>query len=210
MIRLGLAGVVIASVFVPSGGSASAAGETCDGVPATVVGSSGSILFGTPGPDVIVTNGAVNVGAGAGDDLICITGTMQPADPLYRIQVLGEAGNDVIDRRGDAGWSADVTIDPGPGQDQVLGSPGREIVFAQDGERDSISTFAGDDYVSSSANGASSVSDPEAVDMGAGNDYFDAGRAFAGALSLTGGEGVDGALRLPPAPGHVRAGRGSR
>jgi hypothetical protein len=52
---------------------ASAAG-TCLGLPVTLVGTSGSVLTGTDGPDVIDTNDASLVYALGGADTICATG----------------------------------------------------------------------------------------------------------------------------------------
>lgn len=48
--------------------------QTCDGQPATIVGTPGEHLEGTSGPDVIVTNGATTVYAAEGEDLVCMTG----------------------------------------------------------------------------------------------------------------------------------------
>lgn len=52
--------------------SASAVGETCQSLPATIVGT-GQDIVGTPGNDVIVSGTSTNVSAGDGDDVICIT-----------------------------------------------------------------------------------------------------------------------------------------
>jgi hypothetical protein len=55
--------------------SSAAATATCQGVPATIVGSATQPeLRGTDGPDVIVTNDSALVLALGGDDLICVTG----------------------------------------------------------------------------------------------------------------------------------------
>jgi Ca2+-binding RTX toxin-like protein len=53
---------------------ATAAGETCQGQAATIVGTPGSPIVGTEGADVIVTNGASRVDARGGDDVVCGTG----------------------------------------------------------------------------------------------------------------------------------------
>jgi hypothetical protein len=50
------------------------AAPSCNGLSATVVGSEGVTLIGTPGNDVIVTKGATRVDSGAGEDSICVTG----------------------------------------------------------------------------------------------------------------------------------------
>ena len=62
-----------AALLVPTS-TATAAGETCQGQAATIVGTPGSQITGTEGADVIVTNGATRVDALGGDDLVCGTG----------------------------------------------------------------------------------------------------------------------------------------
>ncbi len=54
-------------------GTATAAGETCQGQAATIVGTPAGQITGTEGADVIVTNGATRVDALGGDDLVCAT-----------------------------------------------------------------------------------------------------------------------------------------
>ena len=54
-------------------GTASAAGETCQGQAATIVGTPAGQITGTDGADVILTNGATRVDALGGDDLVCAT-----------------------------------------------------------------------------------------------------------------------------------------
>ena len=54
--------------------TAAAAGETCQGQAATIVGTPGGQIIGTEGADVIVTNDADRVDALGGDDLVCAIG----------------------------------------------------------------------------------------------------------------------------------------
>ncbi|MET0523061.1 MAG: hypothetical protein ABW156_14030, partial [Jiangellaceae bacterium] len=54
--------------------TAAAAGETCQGQAATIIGTPGGQITGTEGADVIVTNGATRVDALGGDDVVCTTG----------------------------------------------------------------------------------------------------------------------------------------
>jgi len=61
------------ALVVPMG-TASATAETCQGQPATIVGTPGGQVTGTEGADVIVTNGATRVEALGGDDRVCATG----------------------------------------------------------------------------------------------------------------------------------------
>ncbi len=81
-------------------GTATAAGETCQGQAATIVGTPGRQITGTEGTDVIVTNGATHVDALGGDDVVCATGGA-------RVLVILGAGSDTF-------------IDSGGGQLQVL------------------------------------------------------------------------------------------
>ena len=62
-----------AALLAPAG-TAAAAGETCQGQAATIVGTPGGQITGTEGADVIVTNDADRVDALGGDDLVCATG----------------------------------------------------------------------------------------------------------------------------------------
>ena len=71
---LSAAALLAATLLAPT--TAHAAGETCQGRPARVVGTDNEPLAGTEGPDVIVTNGASPVHALGGDDLVCATGTV--------------------------------------------------------------------------------------------------------------------------------------
>jgi Ca2+-binding RTX toxin-like protein len=101
--------------------TAHAAGETCRGVPATLVGTPGSELVGTEGPDVVVTNGAAPVRTLGGDDLVCVTG-----DANDRVDA-GD-GNDVVDRSQDRGEFTTTIL--GAGSDQFVGSSANDVVWA--------------------------------------------------------------------------------
>ena len=99
-----------------------AAGETCQGRPATVVGTPNqSGLVGTEGPDVVVTNGAVSVHTLGGDDLVCVTDVTRPGVLTLR----SGAGNDVVDASA-SGSSIDVEL--GTGSDHYTASAGRDYV----------------------------------------------------------------------------------
>ncbi len=75
MRTISLAAVALlgAALLAPVG-TAAAAGETCQGQAATIVGTPGGQITGTEGADVIVTNDADRVDALGGDDLVCATG----------------------------------------------------------------------------------------------------------------------------------------
>ncbi|WP_322921742.1 hypothetical protein [Nocardioides renjunii] len=65
---------LLGAVLLAPVGTAAAAGETCQGQAATIVGTPGGEITGTEGADVIVTNDATRVDALGGDDLVCATG----------------------------------------------------------------------------------------------------------------------------------------
>ncbi len=78
-ISLAAVALVGAALLAPAG-TATAAGETCQGQAATIVGTPGGQITGTEGADVIVTNDAIRVDALGGDDLVCATGERSSYD----------------------------------------------------------------------------------------------------------------------------------
>ena len=102
-----VAGLALVAAVTPSVATAQAVGETCLGQPATIVGT--GYVDGTPGDDVIVVeiDHSGGVAAGAGDDLICVSGylsrgTDEPpvlagGDGTDTLQVRGSKHNDQID-----------------------------------------------------------------------------------------------------------------
>lgn len=146
LLATGLLATALLSATAPS----YAAGETCRGQAATLVGTPGQVgLTGTEGPDVIVTNGAASVSALGGNDLVCITGG---ASPAIDTRLDAGAGDDVVDA---AAATNGVRVQLGTGSDTYTGSPFRESVYAGielpssalpvDTERDSVTTGAGGD-----------------------------------------------------------------
>ncbi|GAB3024348.1 hypothetical protein GCM10011376_09790 [Nocardioides flavus (ex Wang et al. 2016)] len=93
-ISLTAATLLSAALLVPVG-TAAAAGETCQGQAATIVGTPGSRITGTEGADVIVTNGATRVDALGGDDLVCATGE-EGVTYLPSVTVVLGAGADTL------------------------------------------------------------------------------------------------------------------
>jgi hypothetical protein len=83
MRTISLASVALlgAALLAPVG-TAAAAGETCQGHAATIVGTPGGKITGTEGADVIVTNDATRVDALGGDDLLCATGERSGYDSV--------------------------------------------------------------------------------------------------------------------------------
>ncbi|PVG82411.1 hypothetical protein DDE18_13165 [Nocardioides gansuensis] len=118
--------------------TALAAGETCQGKAATIVGT-GDKIVGTPGDDVIVTGSSTQVDAGAGHDLICLTSPVtEPRTPYIGA---GE-GNDLVDSTGTL-RSAYVTL--GDGRDRYVGGRADDRVSANDFD-DTVTLGGGDDY----------------------------------------------------------------
>lgn len=128
LVAVGSALVVGASIMAALGvpASAQAATPSCEGEPATIVGTSGpDTLVGTPGRDVIVALEGDDVidGGGGSYDVIC-----------------GGAGGDRITNT--SGWiyggTGDDRISTGEGNDFAYGEPGADV----------ISTHAGVDFLS--------------------------------------------------------------
>jgi Ca2+-binding RTX toxin-like protein len=153
-----LAAAALVAATVATLPAAGAAGETCQGVPATIVGSAVQRdLRGTEGPDVIVTNDSTFVHALGGDDLVCVTGSNWSA------QIDAGGGDDVVDTTGARSGSSTVL---GAGADRFTGSRSPESVTAGaapsvDTEADVIAT-AGiyDDVVTS---GQPGVPNPDRI-----------------------------------------------
>lgn len=124
---------LLAALFLPAA-PATAAGETCQGQPATLVGAPLQTgLVGTEGPDVVVTNGAQSLDTLGGDDLVCITDVTSPGV----VQLRTGTGNDVVDASL-SGSSVDAEL--GAGADHYTASAGRDTVLTGssdgDGETD--------------------------------------------------------------------------
>jgi Ca2+-binding RTX toxin-like protein len=96
------------------GAELAAAGPTCEGLPATIVGTDGNdTLEGTPGVDVVVAKGGNDVIRGYdSDDVLC-----------------GGPGNDRLM----TGSGADLAIG-GPGNDWVTSAAGADRVVGGDGD----------------------------------------------------------------------------
>lgn len=115
--------------------TAHAAVRTCQGLPATIVGTNGDDeLTGTPLPDVVwLGPGDDSFDGGGGDDIIC----GGPGDDLIsggdgddRIygeggadRLFGGAGDDVVN-----GGKGDDYIAEGAGSDRVVGGPGKDVL----------------------------------------------------------------------------------
>ena len=159
--------------------SASAAGETCQGQAATVVGAPGTFrLAGTEGPDVIVTNGSMELDALGGDDLICVT--------VRGAQVQAGAGDDVVDTTGVTRLSGTTYL--GAGSDRFVGGASRDEVYsgaASPGSSDMTDTER--DVIDTGPAAGSGIVDRDGVTSGqAGQPNTDVVRMDNGALSWRG------------------------
>lgn len=97
--------------------------QTCDGEPATIVGS--GIIYGTDGPDVIVGSNKDDTIQGlGGDDIIC-----------------GGNGEDEL-----VGGGGNDRLLGGNGRDRLLGGQGDDRLFGDNG-RDELSGETGDDVL---------------------------------------------------------------
>jgi Ca2+-binding RTX toxin-like protein len=95
LLTSGLATGLLAATLLPATAPAYAAGETCLGRPATVIGTPGqSVLTGTEGDDVVVTNGASDVRALGGDDWVCVRDV--PDAPARTIAIDTGDGDDAL------------------------------------------------------------------------------------------------------------------
>lgn len=117
-----LATGLLAATLLTTTAPSYAAGGTCQGQPATIVGQpSQTGLVGTEGRDVVVTNGALGIDTLGGDDLVCVTDVTRPGIVLLRTG----AGNDVVDASA-SGSSVDAEL--GTGSDHYTASAGRDYV----------------------------------------------------------------------------------
>jgi Ca2+-binding RTX toxin-like protein len=106
------------TLLVMSGGARSQAAATCDGKPATIVGTEGpDTLSGTDGPDVIAGLGGDDVlFGGGGDDSICGgAGEDRLFGEAGGDRLFGDDGRDII-----AGGNGNDTADVGDGSSDVI------------------------------------------------------------------------------------------
>lgn len=152
--------------------SATAAGATCQGKPATItVTRAGVDAVGTEGDDVMaISGGTGKVDGRGGNDLICLV----PGDYNSNVYFLDAGtGDDVVDTSamGAEKNSTDyVNVDLGAGSDRFVGGPADETVSADgegSAEDDVISTGTGGDVASSGTHGHPNG---DTVDLGPGDD----------------------------------------
>ena len=172
---LSVAGLVGLALLAPTS-SATAAGETCRGEAATIVGT-GPDVTGTEGRDVIVTGASLRVSSLGGDDLVCVAPAGTQSNVL---NVDAGAGNDVVDTTAaPSAYYVDAVL--GPGADTFEGGPGGDWVGTGDvdgstAEVDVVRTNGG-------ADSARTTGGADVVDLGAGTDRL----SLTGASTSAGG-----------------------
>ena len=164
------------SLLAPTA-AAQAAGETCRGEAATIVGT-GPTLTGTEGRDVIVTGPARTVDARGGDDLVCVTPAMTDVNV---VEVDTGPGDDTVDTTAASERYRVATV-LGSGADAFAGGAAYDVVYAGertavatstqdatqvDTERDAVDTDGSADYVMTGSPGAVSH---DVVRLGDGRD----------------------------------------
>ncbi|EON25543.1 hemolysin-type calcium-binding region [Nocardioides sp. CF8] len=194
-----------ATLLAPTGG-ANAVGETCRGEAATIVGAKNQTVTGTDGRDVIVTNAAAKVDAGAGDDLICVTAPSMSEGAYIDAAVDAGPGNDVVDASGAGSTRLKAVL--GAGADEFLGGPSYDVVYggllAADGyaggidiERDVIDTAGDIDAITSGtpapAGQVTTTPNPDVVVGGEGDDSLGVHGPLTAEGRIDGGGGRDNA-----------------
>ena len=134
LLRLAAVMATLAAACLTQISAAADVGETCDGRPATIVGTSADdVLIGTTGDDVIAGLGGKDEIRGlGGDDVIC---GGEGADRLF-----GGGGDDILD-----GGGGTDQIEGGAGADRLIGSLGNDELWGGDGA-DEILGGSGNDH----------------------------------------------------------------
>ena len=107
-ISFAVTALITGALLTSAPSTASAGGETCQGLPATIVGTGPSVV-GTPGDDVIVAGTAAAVSAGDGNDTICVS-----SPNVVRV---------------DAGLGDDTIASDGAGHEVVTGLGRDEVII---------------------------------------------------------------------------------
>ena len=164
--------------------SAGAAGETCQGQPATTVGTAGQVIEGSEGADVIVTDGASRVIARGGDDLICVTGDASAvAEESRTVVVAAGAGDDRVEAT-TPGWGTVTQLDSGA--DSYVGASGadQEIrtgeLLSADSAADTVRVTSG---IATVYSGAPSQPNPDVVEIDGGMVQWTGFMTSAGRLA---------------------------
>ena len=182
--------------------TATAAGETCRGEAATIVGAPRTSIVGTEGRDVIVTNRSQDVDALGGDDLICITGPDQ-RDGYRVVEIDAGPGNDVVDGTAAPDWPVSGRL--GEGADTFYGGAGTDYLVAGSRSSDFAHLDADHDVLNggggrdSFVSGQGGTPNTDVVDLGGGHDHLSYQGTAAGGSSVSGGAGDDALSVSSPA-----------
>ena len=181
MDKLVLGAVLVVTATTLVAVPAAAAPARCDGRAATIVGGPNRyFLRGTPGDDVMVSNGSSAVRAGAGNDRVCVTGRAQEY----------------------------VSVHTGPGDDRVLVKVDhrRMTVAAELGSGADLFRSGGtrDRVDSADSWGAPTDDDPDRIGTGANRDDVLVGGPDTPVVDrVRAGAGADFVnVRGAPGPGH--------
>jgi Ca2+-binding RTX toxin-like protein len=133
----------------------------------------GLIVLGGPGSDSVSVDatgngfsitGGLSAGAGctaaAGSSVACAA----PPAPLGYVVLWGDSGNDTLSVGGGVPATMEVMADGGPGNDNLTGGPGSDVLFAGETGTDHLSGGVGDDALMGAGGG------PDTMDGGPGND----------------------------------------
>ena len=173
----------------PPAPSAQGQAAACEGQAATITGATapGGEITGTPGNDVIVTQGDYGVTSLAGDDLICVTG-----DTSFVTVSSGDGDDRVLNQT-----TRQLAVILGPGDDSFVGGPAADQVgisgLSDDlptgsAGHDVISTGAGGDAVATAAPGEPNT---DVIDLGEGDDSVRLEPLPGDHPTLEGGAGAD-------------------
>lgn len=164
----------------------------CHGLLATIIGEPHGSITGTPGDDVIVTNGAEGVQASDGDDTVCVTDTPRS----FIAHVDAGAGDDTVDTTGTREYTKAVL---GTGADSLLGGNGGQQVLTGpsdgvDAETDRVHTLGAYDVV---VTGQAGLPDADDIDLGGGDGAIEV-RSNRPTGVLHAAEGSVASLRVAP------------
>ena len=133
-ISLTAVALLSAALLAPVG-TATAAGETCQGQAATIVGTPGGEITGTEGADVIVTNDATRVDALGGDDLVCATGERSGYDSVtgtftFVVVILGAGADTFVPSERSRSTIYAGNVDGTNSEADVIRSIGYDVVIS--------------------------------------------------------------------------------
>jgi pimeloyl-ACP methyl ester carboxylesterase len=176
---------------------ASLAAQTCEGLPATIVGTDGNdSLLGTAGNDVIVALGGNDlIDAAGGDDIIC----GGDGDDI----LIGGSGNDRV-----FGENGDDDLRGGEGNDVMSGGAGHDSLRGESGD-DELTGDDGDDVMvgSSGSDRCDGVSGVDSADSACETRMNLDGDVLFLTLYAPDGTPLDGELYVPTSDAAINGTR---